>query len=173
VRLLWFILAVSPNIMVVRIGFFLIRLFGQALTPHMGMTTMARYFDSIRGNALSIAGSGMSAGEIILPLLASALIALVGWRYAFLTISMATLFIFLPVTLFLLKLSTPSYLSSRAFGSESDRLGKHYGTRNQTPFHSTRKTNAECIRRIVQRQVQRLLSKPKLVRQYRRCANND
>lgn len=41
-------LAFTHNIVLLVIGFFLVRLFGQGLFPHTGITTMARSFDKDR-----------------------------------------------------------------------------------------------------------------------------
>ena len=94
-------------------GFFLLRLFGQALLPHTGATTMARYFDSHRGKAISIASSGFPAGEIVLPLLATTLILQLGWQDTYLLIGLFVLLLLLPLLLWL----------ERASGMEGGRPG--------------------------------------------------
>ena len=83
------------------LGFFLLRLFGQALLPHTGMTAMARYFDTNRGKAISIASSGFPAGEILLPLLATALILHLGWQHTYLLVGLVVLGLLLPALLWL------------------------------------------------------------------------
>ena len=59
-------------------GLFLLRLFGQSLLPHTGMTTMARRFDADRGKAISLSMSAVPVGEVVLPLIAVVLIRLIG-----------------------------------------------------------------------------------------------
>lgn len=88
------------------VGLFLLRLCGQALLPHTGATSMARYFDADRGKAISIAMSGVPLGEIVLPLLAVILIGLIGWQSTFLVIALGIVFVFLPVALFFLHKSS-------------------------------------------------------------------
>lgn len=84
------------------LGFFLVRLCGQGLFPHTAQTTMARYFDNHRGKALSISASGVPIGEIVLPLLAVALISAVGWRESWWVLALTIPLIYLPTMYWLL-----------------------------------------------------------------------
>jgi len=84
-------------------GFYGLRLFGQALLPHTGMTTLARRFDQDRGKSLSIASSGVPVGEIVMPLIGVALIALVGWQTTFLLIALLMLLAVLPLMHYLIR----------------------------------------------------------------------
>ncbi|WP_246434531.1 MFS transporter [Teredinibacter haidensis] len=93
---------VSDNIWLLGCAFFLVRLCGQGLLPHTGVTTMARCFDRHRGKGISIAASGVPVGEIILPLMATFLIAIVGWQKSWLIIAALVPFVFLPASYFLL-----------------------------------------------------------------------
>ncbi|MGQ9427486.1 MFS transporter [Gilvimarinus sp. F26214L] len=83
-------------------SFFLLRLFGQALLPHTGVTTMARAFQARRGIAVSIATSGVPAGEVVLPLLGVSLIAWIGWQHSFLVLSASVPLLLVPILLFCL-----------------------------------------------------------------------
>ncbi|MEX1033492.1 MAG: MFS transporter [Cellvibrionaceae bacterium] len=85
------------------LAFYLLRLFGQALLPHTGITTMARAFQANRGMAISIATSGVPAGEVVLPKLAVTLIAWLGWQSSFLALSMTIPLILLPMALWCLR----------------------------------------------------------------------
>ncbi|MGM8228810.1 MFS transporter [Cellvibrio sp. ARAG 10.3] len=85
------------------LGFFLVRLCGQGLFPHTAQTTMARYFDNHRGKALSISASGVPVGEIVLPLLAVALISAVGWRESWWVLALTIPLIYLPTMYWLLR----------------------------------------------------------------------
>ena len=95
----------SDNLIVLLLAFFMVRLCGQGLMPHTGFTTMARYFDENRGKAISVAASGVPLGEIVLPGIAVALIASVGWQKSWGIIAFAIPFLFLPSVYFLLKKS--------------------------------------------------------------------
>ncbi len=84
------------------IGFFLLRLFGQGLLPHTATTTMARYFAVNRGKAISIATSGVPVGEMLLPGLAVALIAAIGWQNSWWVIAAGVPLLYLPLVWWLL-----------------------------------------------------------------------
>lgn len=57
-----------------------LRLFGQGLASHTGITAMARYFEAERGRAVGIAAMGHPAGEFMLPFLVVAAFAVIDWR---------------------------------------------------------------------------------------------
>ena len=99
------ILSQSVNFVSLVIGFYCLRLFGQALFPHVGSTTVARTFDAHRGKALSIASSGFPLGEIILPGLAATAIIWFGWRGSYLLISALVMVLVLPLMLTLIHYS--------------------------------------------------------------------
>ncbi|GAB1261585.1 MFS transporter [Aurantivibrio plasticivorans] len=101
------------------IALYFLRLFGQALLPHAGSTTMARVFDTHRGKALSIASSGFPVGEIILPALAVVLIATVGWQHAFMAIGVWVLIVVLPSMLMLIQYSDIERLDDAQKGTHS------------------------------------------------------
>ncbi|EAR10953.1 MFS transporter [Reinekea blandensis] len=79
------------------IGLFLLRFCGQGLLPHTAMTTMARYFSDNRGKASSIASNGVPVGEMILPTLVVALIAMLGWQASWLAIALLIPILYLPL----------------------------------------------------------------------------
>ncbi len=62
------------------ITIYMLRLFGQGMMSHVAMTAMARWFNSHRGRALSVASLGHAVGEAILPGLAVVALLYVGWR---------------------------------------------------------------------------------------------
>ena len=62
---------------------FLLRQFGQGLTSHAGITSMARYFDADRGKAIALAAIGYAFGEALLPVAGLYASQLWGWRNTF------------------------------------------------------------------------------------------
>ena len=96
-------MAVAVNPLLLFVGFFLVRLCGQGLLPHTAQTTMARFFDAHRGKALSISASGVPLGEALLPAVAVALIAWLGWRGSWIVISISVLVLYLPLVYWLLR----------------------------------------------------------------------
>lgn len=62
---------------------FLLRQFGQGLTSHAGITSMARYFEHDRGKAIALAAVGYALGEALLPVAGLYASQLWGWRNTF------------------------------------------------------------------------------------------
>ncbi len=73
------------------VAVFLLRQFGQGLTSHTGITSMARYHDADRGKAIALAAIGFAAGEASLPVLGIYLAATLGWRETFRIVAVAVL----------------------------------------------------------------------------------
>lgn len=88
-------------------GFFLLRLAGQGLMPHTAQTTMVRYFEAGRGKAISLAASGVPVGEMLLPAVAVALIAALGWQHSWLVLALSIPVLYLPLAHWLLRRSDP------------------------------------------------------------------
>lgn len=107
------VLTLTTGLVSLFIGLYLLRLFGQSLFPHTGMTSMGRYFREGRGRAISVAMSGVPAGEIVLPLIAVALMAVVGWQGTFAIIGVMTVVFLLPVLGWLLGHAEPALLRAQ------------------------------------------------------------
>jgi MFS family permease len=73
-------MALGTALPVLLVSVLLLRFAGQGMCGHIAMTAMGRWFEGHRGRAVAIAGLGFSVGEAVLPLVAVALIGLVGWR---------------------------------------------------------------------------------------------
>lgn len=121
------VLSYSDNLMLLITGFFLLRLFGQGLLPHTGFTTMARYFDANRGKAVSIAGSGVPFGEVLLPMIVVVLIERIGWQNSWRAISMTIPLFYLPFVYWLLKRAqlgeTPAFQTSTPISEGNRTVG--------------------------------------------------
>lgn len=94
-------LTVNPIMLVVAI--FLLRQSGQGLMSHVGITSMARYFDTGRGRAIAIATMGFAVGEALLPFVAVLMIAALGWRWSYGVTALALALLLVPAALWLLK----------------------------------------------------------------------
>ncbi|MCR4266651.1 MFS transporter [Nitratireductor sp. ZSWI3] len=66
------------------LALFLLRLFGQGLLPHVGMTGAARYLAEHRGKVLALIGLGYTVGEGTLPVVLTIMIAYIGWQATYL-----------------------------------------------------------------------------------------
>lgn len=96
-------MASTSHVVILFVGFFLVRLCGQGMFPHIAVVTMARSFSANRGKAVSVAASGVPVGEVILPLLAVMLIASVGWQVSWWIIASTVPLIYFPLAWGLLK----------------------------------------------------------------------
>jgi MFS family permease len=90
----------SPVMLVLAI--FMLRQFGQGLTSHASITSMARYLAADRGKAIALAAIGFSFGEAFLPLLAVYSIQAWGWRETYFGTAVFVL-LSIPLALWLLK----------------------------------------------------------------------
>ena len=94
-------LTINPAMLVVAI--FLLRQSGQGLMSHVGMTTMARYFDAGRGRALAIATTGYAVGQAVLPFFAVLMITAFGWRWSYGATALMLALVLVPIALGLLR----------------------------------------------------------------------
>lgn len=95
-------MSLTPTALMLVFSIFLLRQFGQGLTSHTGITSMARYMSSGRGKAIAICSMGYSFGEATLPFLAVISISVIGWRSTYLLSAMCVLAI-LPAVLWMLR----------------------------------------------------------------------
>lgn len=131
-------LAAAFHEIMLLLGFFLVRFFGQGLLPHTAQTTMGRYFEVNRGKALSISISGVPAGEVVLPLMAVALIGLMGWRLSWVVIALGTLLLYLPMMSWCLNksgLESARASAARRTGSTASFLAGGGGRRRMLSDH--------------------------------------
>ena len=92
------ILSQARSFVVLLIGLFLVRWFGQGMMTHTSATGIAKYFDETRGKALGFTSLGHPAGQFILPLALVPLIAAFGWRNALLVILLLAAIVIIPST---------------------------------------------------------------------------
>lgn len=95
--------SLAPNAVMLVVAIFLLRQTGQGLMSHVGITTMARYFDTGRGRAIAIATMGFAVGEAFLPFVAVLMIAALGWRWSYGATGLALALVLVPAALWLLK----------------------------------------------------------------------
>ena len=80
-----------------------LRFFGQGAMGHTSQTSMARYYESDRGKAISFGSFGQPLGEMVFPLIAVFIIKIYGWEYVWLYASFSLIAVYIPLYLFLLK----------------------------------------------------------------------
>lgn len=92
----------SPLILVI-IAMMALRLGGQGLMVHAAMTTMSRYYGTMRGRAIAVASAGIPLGQSLIPALLVLLLTIYPWRDAMLLVAAALPLILLPLVLLTLK----------------------------------------------------------------------
>jgi sugar phosphate permease len=113
--------ATTPLLLV--LALFMLRQFGQGLSSHASITSMARYHQADRGKAIALAAIGFAVGEAALPLLAIFAIEAWGWRHTYAGVALVVLLSML-LALWLLKGHSQRHAShSRAMDLNSD--GEH------------------------------------------------
>jgi len=120
----------TPLVLVLAI--FMLRQFGQGLSSHAGITSMARYHQADRGKAIALAAIGFALGEAALPVLAAFAIEIWGWRQTYAGVSLVVLASLL-LALWLLKGHSQRH-ASHALAMESendDQQGVVHYTRRQ------------------------------------------
>ncbi len=80
-----------------------LRLAGQGLMSHTGLTSMSRYFESERGLAVSIASVGFAAGVALFPFTGALLLNVFDWRQIWTGGALVILLFGLPFALLLLR----------------------------------------------------------------------
>ena len=94
-------LAYGPSVLIAGLAVFGLRFCGQGMFTHIAMTAMGRWFRATRGRAVSLAGLGVSAGEMLLPVLVLMLITAIGWRQAWAVVALGLALLVAPALRFL------------------------------------------------------------------------
>ena len=79
----------SPLLLVVAI--FMLRQFGQGLSSHAAITSMARYHSADRGKAIALAAIGFAFGEAMLPVVGIFASQIWGWRHTYYGVALVVL----------------------------------------------------------------------------------
>ncbi|MGB5347095.1 MAG: MFS transporter [Woeseia sp.] len=115
--------------------FFGLRFFGQGMCTHVAMTAMGRWFERKRGRAVSIAALGLPLSEAVLPLLVVLLIAVAGWRQAWLLNAALLLLFAIPVLLTLLRFERRKMTESLTRPVNSGEPARRHWSRGEVLRH--------------------------------------
>ena len=107
------IMASTGSALMLIFSIFMLRQFGQGLSSHAGITSMARYHDADRGKAIALAAIGFAVGEASLPVLGTYLSQVWGWRDTFRLVAGAIL-ASIAIALWLLKGHDKRHAAHRA-----------------------------------------------------------
>ena len=92
----------AVGIVTLTIAFYGLRLFGQGMSTHIAISTMAKRFAAARGRAISIATMGIAGSEVVMPPLAVLMLEL-GWRWGWRACAVVLVLAILPVLTGLLR----------------------------------------------------------------------
>ncbi|MFO7767130.1 MAG: MFS transporter [Pelovirga sp.] len=95
------LIGIAPHWMLLIPGFLLIRLGGQAMLSHLGVTVAGRYFTYSRGKIMALTVAGFPLAEATLPLGAGILLLYGQWRLPWLVAVAVLLLVALPLLLYL------------------------------------------------------------------------
>ncbi|AJF06572.1 MFS transporter [Geoalkalibacter subterraneus] len=124
------LMSATVSVWMLFLALFGLRLFGQGLANHTAQTTMARYFVTVRGKALSVSALGLPLGEAILPSLGAFFIAWLGWRGSWLAIGVLILIVLVPLQRILLgSLETHPELWAKKQSESAVDAGKKWNRR--------------------------------------------
>ncbi|MDU9006045.1 MFS transporter [Sedimentitalea todarodis] len=73
-------MAMNRSLWLLPMIIFSLRLFGQGMCSHLAVVAMARWFQAMRGRALSVATLGFALGEATLPIIFVALMGVAHWH---------------------------------------------------------------------------------------------
>lgn len=99
------LIAVAPNIAVLTLAIYLLRLFGQGMMTEIAFTEIGRWFVANRGRAMALVVPGQQAGSAILP----AVVVLIaqasgGWRTAWIASAALIVVVGLPAIVALMRI---------------------------------------------------------------------
>lgn len=117
--------AVSSPLMLALV-FFGLRFFGQGMCTHTSMTAMGRWFNRKRGRAVSVAGLGLPASEGLMPPLAVAVVALIGWRETWVASAILLLFAVPAFVVLLRHERHPTLGPMSAVSQDTDVTTRHF-----------------------------------------------
>ena len=96
------VLAASHSLMMLFIGFFIVRLMGQGVFGLTASTLIIKQFEKNRGKAMGFITLGFPFSELIYPSLALCLLSTVGWRMSYVAFGLSNLILMLPLQLWLI-----------------------------------------------------------------------
>jgi MFS family permease len=125
-------MAVTTHAVLLVFVIYALRLMGQGMMSQLGAVAMSRWFIATRGKAISLASTGFSAGQALLPIVFVSLLAVVSWRSLWVVAALSVL-TFIPVMQILLRQErTPQSMADTA---ESLGMGGRHWTRSELLHH--------------------------------------
>lgn len=118
------LLAFAPNIALLVVALYLLRLFGQGMMTEIAFTETGRWFIAERGRAMALVVLGLQGGAALLPIGAMALREMGGWQAPWLAGATVLLLIGFPLILKLMSVDRIPHHSEHQ--SETARLARDW-----------------------------------------------
>jgi MFS family permease len=117
------LLALAPNVVILTLAFYLIRLFGQGMMTETAYTEIGRWFVANRGRAMALIVPGQQVGVAVLPILVVLIDRVsASWRAAWFASAALVLLVGLPAIITLLKIErVPRSTEARVRGGRTAR----------------------------------------------------
>ncbi|MEL6267333.1 MAG: MFS transporter [Pseudomonadota bacterium] len=132
------LMATAESVLMLGLAVFGLRLAGQGLISHLGQVATARWFRANRGRAMAVVVLGYPLGEAILPPLAVALIAAIGWRASWGVAAAILALLLVPAILALLargERRPAGAPSGEGAGHDAPGMGGRHWTRGEVLSH--------------------------------------
>ncbi|MBI1178952.1 MAG: MFS transporter [Alphaproteobacteria bacterium] len=97
------LIAFAPNVVVLAVSLYMLRLFGQGMMTEIAFTETGRWFVANRGRAMSLVVIGLQAGNGVLPLVFVLVSEAAGWRSTWLSAAALLMLAGYPLLLALLR----------------------------------------------------------------------
>ncbi len=115
------LIGTASGVVILGLGFVLIRFGGQGYISHLGITTAARYFPAHKGKAVALAASGIPVAEAMLPAGAVLVMGIMGWRWSWMAGGVVLMVFILPVLLFLSRKTQAPLLDRELIGKAGSK----------------------------------------------------
>ncbi len=115
------LVALAQSVWLLTVALFGLRLFGQGMMTHIGLTTMGRWYEENRGKAVSVSSVGFSAGQVAFPVLFVIAAGFLDWRQSWMAASLALLLIAMPAIILLMRVERVPKSETLAAAKETGR----------------------------------------------------
>ncbi|MCR4265853.1 MFS transporter [Nitratireductor sp. ZSWI3] len=117
------LIVIAPNVVVLTLSIYLLRLFGQGMMTEIAFTEVGRWFVANRGRAMALITQGQQVGSAVLPAAVVVIAQLSGdWRTGWIVGAAAVVFIGLPAIVTLMRVErVPQSHEAKAAGQRTAR----------------------------------------------------
>ncbi|MGA7298312.1 MAG: MFS transporter [Rhodanobacteraceae bacterium] len=118
------LLTLAPNLAVLALALYMLRLFGQGMMTEIAFTETGRWFVANRGRAMALVVLGLQAGSTLLPVAVVLLRDMGGWRVPWIASALVLMLIGFPLVLKLLSIERVPH--STEYHASNARLARNW-----------------------------------------------